>query len=149
MRYRPRTVAEARTRLIQRGHTAHEVDRTVAQARSEGLLDDRAFTKLWIEDCLQSRPLSRRAVRVELSDLGVEAELIAVLLDDLYPPERETPLALELARQRTGRLSGVDADRRLPRVVSYLTRRGFPRGLAIRVAKAAALEGTDGGTDDA
>jgi len=109
----------------------------VERAASAGLLDDRAFTKLWIDDRLLNKPLSRRAIREELLHLGIEATLVRELLDQQYPADREPLLALDLARQRLRRTT-TDSARQMERVTAYLIRRGFDRGTALRAVRAAA-----------
>jgi regulatory protein len=146
LRYRPRTVAEARRRLRERGHRETLVDETVERACAAGLLDDRAFTKLWIDDRLLHKPLSRRAIQDELTRLGIPGPMIREHLAQQYPPNREPRVALDLAEQRLRRVRTGDPAQRIERVVAYLVRRGFGRGLAIRSTRAAAerLEETDG-----
>jgi regulatory protein len=137
LRYRPRTIAESRRRLSQRGHPAQRVDRTIEQAKAAGLLDDRAFTQLWIEDRLMHKPLSRRAIRLELEDLGVDPTLIREHLGKLYPAEREPLLAMKLAEERLRRSASTDPETNKERTAAFLVRRGFSRGVAVRAVRAA------------
>jgi len=132
--------------MRERGLSEADVDAAVDRALNEGLLDDPAFVKLWIEDRLLHRPLARAAVRRELLDLGADATLVADQLDRLYPEARELPVALALARKRLARVQSVERDRRIARVVAFLVRRGFARGAAVRAARAAEEEETSDDT---
>jgi len=135
LRYRPRSVVEARERLKRRGFSAEEIDATIEQAEDAGLLDDRLFAKLWINDRLLHRPASRRAIASQLLEKGVAREVIEPLLDEAYPPEREREVALRLASERYERLGGLDAAHRARRTVDHLARRGFRRSIAIQLVR--------------
>ena len=47
--YRPRSEAELRHRLARRGLASGVVEETVARLREQGLLDDAAFARFWVE----------------------------------------------------------------------------------------------------
>jgi len=134
--YRPRTEAEARQRLQQRGISFDEIERLIGEARQAGMIDDRLFAKLWVEDRMLHRPLARRAVSQELRRKGVDAPLVEQALQDGYPVSREPEVALRLARMRFERLQTVaDPEKRTRRVLGFLDRRGFSRDLALRVVR--------------
>jgi len=135
LRYRPRSVAEVRHRLARQGFSADQVEETIRRAKEAGLLDDRVFAKLWIEDRLLHRPASRRAIATELIEKGVEREVFEQLLDEAYPPIREREVALRLASGRYARLKGLEPARRARRTADFLMRRGFARSLAIAIVR--------------
>jgi len=139
LRYRPRSVAEARRRLQGKGFSRAEVDATIERAVAGQLLDDELFARLWIEDRLHAHPLSRRAIELELGDLGVARLIVQQQLAQLYPAERERELAFRLAAERFQqlRMRNIEADKRTSRVTSYLTRRGFPYSLTHSAVRAA------------
>ena len=135
LRERPRSVSEVRRRLKERGHDEDAIEKTIRTALDAGLLDDRAFTKLWITDRLCHHPLSRAAVAQELHDKGIDPSMIDAALGELYPAVRELELARDLAATRLERLRGIDPDRRRNRTANHLMRRGFRRGMAFDVIK--------------
>ncbi len=144
LRERPRSIFEVRDRLGRRGHGQEAIDDAVASAVDAGLLDDRAFAKLWVSDRLWHHPLSRAAVAQELRQKGVASAVIDASLDELYPPVRELEVARELACSRYERLRGVDAARRASRTVRFLERRGFRRGTALEIVRALEAGANDG-----
>ena len=144
LRARPRSVHEARQRLRQRGHDVGVVEKTIGTALDAGLLDDAAFSKLWVTDRLWHHPLSHAALAKELRDRGVEPSIIEVTLGELYPKVRETAVARDLAEARYERLRGIDCERRRNRTVNHLMRRGFRQGLAREVVRQVEQENTDG-----
>ena len=135
LRYRPRSISEAHRRLLSLGFTNEEVDKAVATAEAAGLLDDKIFTKLLVEDRLLHHPLSRRAIRQELSDKGIDRGTVDAALEVLYPAEKEKEIALKLAEARLARYASLDRDKRMQRTISFLIRRGFNPALAGQVVR--------------
>jgi len=135
LRYRPRSVAEARSRLRAQGFSVEAVEETLRRAEAAGLLDDALFARLWVEDRLLYHPLSRRAVKRELAEKGIAPETSEQVMEDLYPPEKEKEIALKLAQTRLDRYQSLDPTRRTRRTVAFLTRRGFNPPLASRVVQ--------------
>lgn len=135
LRYRPRSVAEARSRLRVQGFSVEAVEETLRRAEAAGLLDDALFARLWVEDRLLYHPLSRRAVKRELAEKGITTETSEQVMEDLYPPEKEKEIALKLAQTRLARYQSLDPTRRTRRTVAFLTRRGFAFSLASHVVR--------------
>ncbi len=147
LRYRPRSVAEAQKRLKLLGFQEREVEEVLHKAERAGLLDDDVFARLWVEDRLLHHPLSRRAVRLELTDKGIDPQIITATIEHLYPEEKERSIAVQLARARFARYRGVNRDRRMQRTVSFLTRRGFSFSLAVNTVRALIEESGERGIE--
>lgn len=137
LRYRPRSVTEARNRLRSLKYSDTQIDDTVEKAQSAGLLDDEAFAKLWIEDRMLNHPLSRRAVLQELTDKGIDKQISTEMLDKVYPASEEKGIALELAQKRLLRYTSLDRNSRVQKTISFLARRGFSFSLARSVVDVA------------
>jgi len=123
--------------LIAQGFDQDTIEETIQKGEAAGLLDDRLFAKLWVEDRLLYHPISRRAVTQELAEKGIAPEIANEILGERYPPEKEKEIALKLAQTRLARYENLDRDRRIRRTVVFLTRRGFNISLATRVVRAA------------
>jgi len=137
LRYRPRSIAEARKRLLSLGFVEQEIDKAISTAEAAGLLDDNAFARVWVQDRLLHHPLSRRAIKQELEEKGIDRETVAAAIDNLYPAEEEKKIALDLAQGRLTRYATLDRPKRVQRTVSFLIRRGFNPRLAGQVARLA------------
>jgi regulatory protein len=140
LRYRPRSIVEARQRMIEQGYDHTVVEDTISQAIATDQLDDAAFAKLWVRDRMWHHPLSRAAIRQELRYKGIDSELISNTLLAEYPAVQEVELATGLAETRIRRYLGVTPEKRRNRLVSFLARRGFSRGLVYQVVKAVEKE---------
>jgi len=140
LRYRPRSIAEARQRMSEHGYEHVAIEATISQAIATDQLDDAAFAKLWVRDRMWHHPLSRSAISQELRQKGIHQDLIASTLLAEYPAVREIELATELAEARIRRFHGLKPETRRNRLVSYLSRRGFARGLVYQVVKSVEKE---------
>ncbi|MCR4391245.1 MAG: RecX family transcriptional regulator [Candidatus Acetothermia bacterium] len=134
---RPRTTAELHRRLAAKGFPPQTVRTAVTRAVEEGLVDDRAFARLYAEDRLLSRPCSRRLLREELKghglDLGLAEEAARTALGELG----EEDLARRALAQRRPLWHGLSPDVAARRAHAFLLRRGFPPDLARRLAEEA------------
>ncbi len=149
LRYRPRTIAEASNRLQAKGFDQDIIKTTLDRAQQADLLNDSLFARIWIEDRLLNRPLSRRAMRQELTGKGIDDVLVDTALSKLYPPENEKRVALGLAKNRWNRYQHLDQHVKTRRMLSYLTRRGFSYPIAKDIIKLLEQEdSTSSGTSE-
>ena len=140
LRYRPRSIAEARRRMSEKGYGPSVIEGTIEQAIATDQLDDAAFAKLWVRDRMWHHPLSRAAISQELRQKGIDPELIASTLQAEYPAVQEIELATGLAEARIRRYRGITFEKRRNRLISFLARRGFSRGLVYQVVKSVEKE---------
>ena len=126
--------------MSEQGYEYVAIEETINQAIATDQLDDAAFTKLWVRDRMWHHPLSRSAISQELRGKGIHQDLIASTLNAEYPVVQEIELATELAETRIRRFHGLKPETRRNRLVSYLARRGFSRGLVYQVVKSVEKE---------
>jgi regulatory protein len=77
---RPRSVAETRGRLRQLGYPGSIVDVVVERLVSLAYLDDRAFSRWWVESRDRARPRGVMALRRELQQKGVSRDVVDEVL---------------------------------------------------------------------
>jgi regulatory protein len=133
LKIRPRSIEELKEKLKGKGFSSTEIETTVLELIASGLLDDRAFTKSWINYRL-ARPFGFRRIIQELKTKGVDQEIIeqAVAEVEGYSPENA---ALELAQRRWQRLPAIDPVKKKKRVLDFLLRRGFEASVAMKALK--------------
>jgi regulatory protein len=98
------------------------------------LLDDRAFTKSWINYRL-ARPFGFKRIIQELQAKGIDQETIEQAVAEIetsYSPER---VVLELAQRRWARLPVSDPFKKKKRVLDFLLRRGFEIDTVMKALK--------------
>jgi regulatory protein len=124
--YRPRSEAELRSRLAQRGIEQDVGDEANGRVRAAGLLDDAAFARAWVSDRASSRGRGRRALAAELRAKGVASDTVDETLSGIDEDAR----ALSVARERAARLGDLPWPEFQRRLGGFLTRRGFGYGAA-------------------
>jgi regulatory protein len=134
-RTHPQTEAEVAAKLRRGGHDETVIDRALAEARRQGLVDDAAFAAAWVEDRGRNRGFGTARLRDELDRRGVCEADIDAALHRLADRDDHTA-AVELARRRAAQLPGtLSVDAKLRRLGGYLVRRGHAPGLAERAAR--------------
>jgi regulatory protein len=135
--FRPRTRAELRQRLLRRGFSEDLVRQVLARAEEAGLVDDRAFARLYAEERLATRPRPRRLVAAELRAKGVEARLAVEAARTAFPELSEEELARRALAEKKSRWEGLPKPVALRRAYAFLLRRGFSPDLSRRIVEEA------------
>jgi regulatory protein len=131
---RPQTEAELRAKLRAREHPDDVVDVAITRATALGAVDDVAFAKAWVNDRAVGRGYSALRVREELRRRAVPEPVIDSALQVLEARD-DLAVATELARARAQRMPATLTPEVVARrLVGFLGRRGYPEGLARRVA---------------
>ena len=134
LKIRPRSIFELKEKLKLKGFSESEIATTINDLIASGLLDDRAFTKSWINYRL-ARPFGFKRVIQELKAKGIDQEIIeqaVAQVDESYSSEK---VALELAKRRWQRLPAIDLQKKKKRVLDFLLRRGFDADVALKVLR--------------
>jgi regulatory protein len=131
---RPRTRSELATALRRQG-IADEVAAEVLDRYDEvGLIDDAAFARAWVTSRHHGRGLARRALAGELRQRGVDSEVVREALGEV-DGSTEAATARSLVERKLRSMSAVAPDTAFRRLVGMLARKGYPAGLAIKVAR--------------
>jgi len=139
--YRPRTEAEVRHYLQDKGISPAIEDEVIERLMRADLLDDLAFARFWVENREAFRPRSIRMLRHELRHKGLSEESIAQALADLDEEES----AYRAVLQRGRRLTRLDEVSFRKKLTAYLLRRGFPYEVATSAVERAWQELRAGG----
>ena len=119
--YRPRSSAEVKRYLREKGVAARVSERVLDRLRSASLLDDLAFAQYWVENRESFRPRGRRLLRQELRAKGIGQGLIDEVLTDV----EEGRSAYQAAVQRAARYARLDDEAFREKMYGFLRRRGF------------------------
>ena len=107
-----------------------------------GYIDDEAFARSWVESRQRSRGLSASALRRELRDKGIEAELADEVIAQTVTDHGEREAASRLVDKKLRSMRGLDRDTATRRLVGMLGRKGYGPGLSYSVVREA-LAGPD------
>ena len=134
LKIRPRSIGELKEKLVGKGFSLTDIQITLFDLMASGSLDDRAFTKSWINYRL-ARPFGFRRIIQELKDKGIDQEIIDQALIEIKGSYSAENVALELAQRRWQRLPDIDPLKKKKRVLDFLLRRGFEADIAMKVLK--------------
>jgi regulatory protein len=130
---RARTRAELAGHLTKRGFPDDAADAVLNRLEAVGLIDDEDFAEQWVRSRQANAGTGKRALAAELRTKGVEAELIAGVLDGIDAgAERSRAEQLVERRLRREVLGGDDA-KVVRRLVGMLARRGYSQSMAVSV----------------
>lgn len=130
--HRPRSERELVQKLQTLGFEPAVVQATIERLKNSGYLDDRQFSKLWVENRNEFRPRSRRVLALELRQKGVAEDVIQNTLSE--NPEEEA-LAYRAASRYVRRLEGLEWRMFRNRLSAFLARRGFSYGTISSVVR--------------
>ena len=119
--YRPRSEAEIKQRLHRHGFDSDCTEKTLARLKEQGLLDDTAFARFWIDNREAFSPRSRRLTKLELKRKGLDSDIIEQAVGKVDDSDNAYRAALSRAR----RLPLADYQDFRRRMGQYLGRRGF------------------------
>jgi regulatory protein len=131
----PQSEGRIREKLEARGSAPAVVDGALERARAQRLVDDAAMAAAFVEE-RRAKGHAVARIRTDLRGRGFTDAVITAALADA---EREDPeaAAFAVARDRAAGLTGLTAETAFRRVVGHLARRGYPEGLARKVAREA------------
>lgn len=131
----PQSVGRLRRKLSERGTPAAAIDLVIERAHAERLVDDEAMAAALVEE-RRARGHAPTRLRTDLVARGFDADTIARALAPVEAEDQEAA-AFAVARTKADRLTGVDAETAFRRTVGHVARRGYPEGLARKVARLA------------
>jgi regulatory protein len=129
--YRPRSVAEVRRNLVDKGFSEEAIDIVTARLVEARLLGDEAFARYWVDNREAFGPRSARALRFELRKKGVPDADIASAVEEVD----EDSAAYRSAQSVAKRHANADWQTFRKKVGDFLLRRGFQYGTAKDVIK--------------
>jgi regulatory protein len=119
--YRPRSESELRQRLQRKGFDIDYIEKTLAKLKEQGLVDDTAFARFWIENRESFSPRSQWLNRLELQRKGLDSNIIEQVVGEVD----DCDSAYRAALNKTHRLSSSDYRLFRRRLGEYLKRKGF------------------------
>ena len=136
------SAAQVRARLLEREHTAEDVDAAIEQLRESGALDDARVARAYIETALRVKGRGRLRIQRELNEMGIPRDVAAAALADAFGDVDERSL---IAKAITKKLHGrrkIDTPGEYARVYHFLMRQGFSPA-AVSAALRAYRKGAD------
>jgi regulatory protein len=129
----PQSEGRLREKLGDRGTPTAVIEAAMARARRERLVDDAAMVAALVEEARRKGHAPKR-IRTDLRGRGFLEDLLDEALRDVEAEDQEAA-AFALAADKARGLTAVAAETAFRRVVAHVARRGYPEGLARKVAR--------------
>lgn len=127
LKLRPRSEYELRQKLERKQYSDETIDETIQYLKQLQLIDDRRFTKAWINSRL-ARPFGLNRIRQELKLKGIEEQIIKEELSTAKETFTEDEAVSNLAQRRFAKYKNIERIKAKRRTYEYLARRGFSGG---------------------
>jgi regulatory protein len=137
----PQSEGRLREKLADRGTPAAVIDAAMERARRERLVDDAAMVAALVEEARRKGHAPKR-IRNDLRGRGFGDDLLDDALRSAETEDHEAA-AFALAADKAGGLTGLAPETAFRRVVAHVARRGYPEGLARKVAREAVFTARD------
>jgi len=122
--YRPRSEKELQD-WFKKKKIGNKTQKLIEKKlRRFNYLDDREFTRWWIEQRMTFRPFGKRRLDLELRQKGINQEMIEEELGKLED-DKLIELAEELAKKRMKTLKNLPYFETREKLLAFLSRRGF------------------------
>lgn len=132
----PKSRLQLARKLAERNVPEDVAEAVLDRFEEVRLVDDAEFADMWVRSRSQTRKLAKGALRRELADKGIEADIAARALEQLSD-EAEESAARELVQRKlkgTADLTDrAERDKVTRRLASMLARKGYQPSQAFRI----------------
>lgn len=118
--FKDRTIQEIRIKLNEKGYSLEEIEEAVDKLIYYGYLNDQSYTISYFKD--NSSKKGKNLIINELSQKGVDREIVDTVCDDMFIDETE--VIESIVKKRYDMVDFQD-EKVYRRVVGYFLRRGF------------------------
>jgi regulatory protein len=137
--FRMRSEKEIMQYLERKDIPGAVITEVLERLHRSGLVDDENFSRLWIEHRVDSRPRSRRVLKMELRQKGISEAAIETVLSGTVSEEE---LAFRAAEKYVRKLYNADRETFRKKLGGFLARRGFSYNTARQVIERIWVERT-------
>ncbi|MFQ6608813.1 MAG: regulatory protein RecX [Fidelibacterota bacterium] len=123
--FRPRSVQEMRSRLLQKGWGEEQVAKVLSKLEGDGYLDDRDFALMFAQDRVKSKFLGPTGLKSELFRKGIDRELISEVVENIYAQYPPAEIIHALMQKRGINPESILDPKEKRRFINQLKRKGF------------------------
>ncbi|MBP5091213.1 MAG: RecX family transcriptional regulator [Bacilli bacterium] len=121
------TSYEIRGKLMKRSAEIEDIRKVIFRLKKNGLLDDEAYAKGYLEDAYELKGYGEKRIRFELERKGIPPEVVASLP---FSYEKELMSAKKISRQLEKRYASVPNQAKRDKIMNALLARGYSNSLA-------------------
>lgn len=128
--FRPRSKKEIYLRLnqlaLKKGISHKTIDKVMLDLEEKNLINDKEFSKWWIDQRDTFRPKGKRLLKIELRNKGISSETIETITQQQnITSSHEFELALSLAQKKISKLPKLPPLKLKEKISNHLLSRGF------------------------
>ncbi|MBI2028241.1 MAG: regulatory protein RecX [Candidatus Levybacteria bacterium] len=130
--YRSRSEKEVRDRLyikyqkLNIKNLSLVIDKAIAKLKEKNFINDKEFTKWWIESRLRFKPRSFRLIKIELKQKGINSDLIDSLIHNSQSMiQSDLEQAKKLVEKRIERFKDLPKQEVYQKLGRFLASKGF------------------------
>ena len=122
---RMRSESEVIKKLREKGYEPESIDVAIGFLHEYDMLDDQAFARAWAHDRLLRKATGRKKIEAGLREKGIDKEIIAGTLEELFQDDRELEEAHKAAEKKALKIRHDDPRKWEQSMASFLANRGF------------------------
>lgn len=135
LKFRPRSEAELKQRLVRKGVPEPEALSLVQEFKQKGFVDDAKLARYLVTQQMLAKPVGRRMLLSRLKSRGVDAGLAQKAVEQGTEGRDELELARQTALSRFERLRDLPRETADRRLFGFLSRRGFSTDIVYKVVR--------------
>lgn len=124
--YRPRSEKEVRDKLKLKNTPQEITDKIIDKLKEQKFINDAEFARMWTANRIKINPKSKRVIKMELLQKGVDSEIIEKVLTGNPDEEvNDRVQARKLVEARFSRYKHLPKQEIYQKLGGFLGRRGF------------------------
>ena len=140
LKFQPRSESELRRRLTSKRVSPAVIDSLLEELKKKDLINDEKFARYFAGERMESKPMSRRALVMNLKTKGISSDVAAHAVQEAVGEQDEFQTARDLALRRVSSLKGVGKEALQRRLAGFLGRRGFSSEVVYKVVREVTAE---------
>lgn len=123
--YKNRTSKELIHRLKKSQISPSIIDKVLVSLTKQGLIDDKNYTKIFIENKKSVKPIGTKLIKRKLKEKGIDDKIINEHLSKIYPETEEAIAAKQVLLKYLKTLKEVNTHKKKQKCFRYLSSKGF------------------------
>lgn len=123
--YSMKTEKELIRKLKEKKFSDEAINHAVEKMKEYGYIDDRAYTVSYINSRAIPNGWGEQKIISMLLQKGIEMEIIKEKLEEAYPEDKETEIALKVAKKYFAKISSEDPKKARQKLYGHMAARGY------------------------
>lgn len=125
LQIRPHLKKELARKLLQKQYTAQIIEKTLHSLQQKNYINDGQFIQMYINDAVKKAKYGPMLIRKKLVEKGALINDVDIILERLFPLEKQLQIAKILIEKKQSKLTAESAAEKRKKLHHYATGRGF------------------------